>query len=362
MAANRGAAMANPSFAILPRKTQWCYRASVPVEVLSESAASMRHLVRAAGGQGLQLDEGPSAGAPIFHARVPIEHAQRQWEHAVRELGPGVPLLVAHKRPEDRISPLYFAAMSCPTIGEALAVTVRYWSYATDGCRARLIHEGRTVRLQLDPRSQPSLGARLGIEYLLADLVRSGRELSGGAWRPVELVLGHRPPITLADWECACGVATRVDPAAPGLVMARDSLEQPIRDRLSSAVGRFFVDLLDWLTPRSAIAMSATERVDALLVDEFAGARPPFDEIAHRLAMSTRSLRRQLAAEGTSYHDLLDRVRRDEAVRQVARDARQIKAIARTLGFSDPRGFRRAFRRWTGLTPQQFRDRQRRHC
>jgi AraC-like DNA-binding protein len=332
------------------------------VEVLSESAASMRHLVRTAGGHGVRLDEGPSAGTPIFHARVPLDHAYRQWERAVRALGPSVPLMVAQKRPEDRISLLYFAAMSCPTLGEALAVTVRYWSYATDGCRARLINQGRTVRLQLEPRGPPSLGARLGTEYLLADLVRSGRELGGGEWRPVELVLGHRPPLSLDDWECVCGVPTRVDPASPGLVMSEDSLEQPVQDRVSFAVGRFFVDILDWLTPRPSIAMSATERVDALLSDEFAGTRPPFDEIAQRLAMSTRSLRRQLASEGTSYQHLLDRMRRDEAVRQIARDAHQIKAIARTLGFSDPRGFRRAFQRWTGLTPQQFRERHRRRC
>lgn len=78
--------------------------------------------------------------------------------------------------------------------------------------------------------------------------------------------------------------------------------------------------------------------------------------------MSTRSLRRQLAAEGTSYQDLHDRIRRDEAVRQLAYDTRQIKAIARAVGFSDPRGFRRAFKRWTGLTPQQFRERHHVRC
>jgi AraC-like DNA-binding protein len=329
------------------------------VEALSESAASIRHLIRTAGGHGVQLDEGPSAGAPIFHARVPVHHAQRQWEHAARALGPGVPLLVARKQPEDRISPLYFAAMSCPTLGEALAVTVRYWSYASDGCRAKLVYRGRTVRLQLEPEGPPSPGARLGTEYLLADLVRSGRDLSGGLWQPLELVLGHRSPVALGAWEEACGVPTRVDPAAPGLVMSEDSLELPVRDRVSPAVGRFFVDILDWLTPRPSIETTATERVVALL-DELAGARPPFDEVAQRLAMSTRSLRRQLAAEGTSYQHLIDRLRRDEAVRRVARDAGQIKAIARTLGFSDPRGFRRAFQRWTGLTPQQFRERHRR--
>jgi AraC-like DNA-binding protein len=335
----------------------------VSVEALSESAASIRHLVRAAGGHGLQLDEGPSAGAPIFHARVPVGHAQLQWERAVRALGPSVPLMVAQKRPDDRISPLYFAAMSCPTLGEALQVAVRYWSYATDGCRARLVYRGRMVQLQLVPEGPPSLGARLGTEYLLADLARSGHELSGGEWRPVELVLGHRPPVTLDAWESACGVPTRVDPESSRLVMSVDSLQQPVGSRVPAAVGRFFLDVLDWLTPRATIAMTMTERVRELLTDELmATMPPPLDEIAQRLAMSTRSLRRQLAAEGTSYQDLVDRVRRDEAVRQLGHEMRQIKAIARAIGFSDPRGFRRAFKRWTGLTPQQFRERHRVRC
>src|SRR5256885_12943184 len=118
------------------------------VEALSESAASIRHLVRTAGGHGVRLDEGPSAGAPIFHARVPVHHAQRQWEQAARALGPGVPLLVARKRPEDRISPLFFAAMSCPTIGEALAVPRRLRSYPTPGCPPHLAYPGPHVALQ----------------------------------------------------------------------------------------------------------------------------------------------------------------------------------------------------------------------
>jgi AraC-like DNA-binding protein len=249
--------------------------------------------------------------------------------------------------------------MSCRTLGEALQIAVRYWSYATDGCRATLARRGRMVQLRLDLQGPASLGARLGTEYLLADLARSGRELSGGEWRPAELVLGHRPPIALDAWEGACGVPTRVDPTSAGLIMSEDSLEQPVRSRVAPAVGRFFFDVLDWLTPRPAVAMTTSERLTAMLADEHGTGRPPFDEIAQRLAMSTRSLRRQLAAEGTSYQHLLDGMRRDEALRQLIQDARQIKAIGRAIGFSDVRGFRRAFKRWTGLTPQQFRDRHR---
>jgi AraC-like DNA-binding protein len=325
----------------------------------SESAASIRHLIRVVAGYGLELDEGPSSETPIFHARVPVNHAERQWEHAVRALGPSLPLVVAAKRPEDHISPLFFAAMSCRTLGEALQIVVRHWAYATDGCRATLVRRGRIVQLRLDPQGPQSLGARLGTEYLLADLARSGRELSGGEWRPTAVVLGHRPPISLDGWESACGVPTQIDPASPGLIMSTDSLKEPVQRRVSPDAGRFLLELLAWLTPRPSLTTTTSERVVALIGDGLDGSAPPFDDTARRLAMSTRSLRRQLAAEGTSYQRLLDRMRRDAAIREMARDAREIKAIAHGMGFSDPRGFRRAFKRWTGLTPQQFRERGR---
>jgi AraC-like DNA-binding protein len=128
---------------------------------------------------------------------------------------------------------------------------------------------------------------------------------------------------------------------------------------VSPAAGRFFLDVLEWLTPRPVVALTAAERVTAILADERGSGGPPLDRVAQRLAMSTRSLRRHLAAEGTSYQRLLDDRRRDQAIRQMTRDARQVKVIARAAGFSDPRGFRRAFKRWTGLTPQQFLDRRR---
>lgn len=324
---------------------------------MSESAASIRQLVRTVACHGLQIDEGPTRGEPIFHARVAVSHAQQQWERAVRVVGPSLPLLVAHKRPEDHISPLFFAAMSCRTLREALQVTVNHWPYATDACRARLIPRGRAVQLRLDPVVPASLGARVGAEYLLADLARSGRELSGGEWRPTELVLGYRPPISLEVWESVCGVPVRVDPDSPGLVMAEDSLDQPVRSGVSPVARRFFLDVLEWLLPRPAVAVSVADRVTAALGDELGSEARSIEEVAHQLATSTRSLRRQLAAEGTSYLRLLDAVRRDQAVRLMD-DARQLKAVAHAVGFSDPRGFRRAFKRWTGLTPRQFRDRR----
>ena len=355
-AANRGTGAAIRS--TRPRARAW-YIAGVPdvsVGSLSESAASIRHLVRTAASYGLALDEGPSAAEPAFHARVSSLHASRLWERAVRELGPELPLIVARKGPEDRISPLFFAAMSGRTVRDALHITAKHWRYVTEAIPTQLIRRGRAWHLRLDIGDAGSLGARAGAEYLLADLVRSGRELSGGAWRPTELVLGQRPSASLDDWESACGVPVRIDPESPGLMIAEDSLDIPLRSQLAPAAGRFFLELLDWATPPSRVTVTLAERVAAMLADHL-GLAPSIEQVAQQLMVSTRSLHRRLVAERTSYHQLLDEVRREAAIRQIADEQRQLKAIASAVGFSDLRGFRRAFKRWTGLTPQQFRNR-----
>jgi AraC-like DNA-binding protein len=140
----------------------------------------------------------------------------------------------------------------------------------------------------------------------------------------------------------------------PGLVIAEDSLVQPVLSRLSPGAGQFFREMLEWYTPQPPPTLS--ERVGAALARDLATAAPTVEQIAAELGTSARSLHRQLAAEGTTYQRVLDRLRRDQAIRAVG-DGEPFKAIAAAVGFADPRAFRRAFKRWTGATPQQFRQR-----
>ncbi len=83
------------------------------------------------------------------------------------------------------------------------------------------------------------------------------------------------------------------------------------------------------------------------------------ERIARDLRVSARTLRRQLSALGASFQELLEEVRRARAVAYLRDTDDAIEHVAARLGYGDPSNFRRAFRRWTGLSPTTFRHQQR---
>ena len=84
------------------------------------------------------------------------------------------------------------------------------------------------------------------------------------------------------------------------------------------------------------------------------GPEPLLNAVAARLAVSAQTLRRRLAAEGTSFQQIRDQLRRDAAIAALATGTVSIEDISRRLGFSEPSAFHRAFKRWTGSAPRSY--------
>ncbi len=82
---------------------------------------------------------------------------------------------------------------------------------------------------------------------------------------------------------------------------------------------------------------------------------PTLDQLAHRINMPERTLRRRLTTEGTSYKDILTDIRRQKAMEMIAVGDLSMEKIAKNLGYSDAASFYHAFKAWTGSTPANFR-------
>lgn len=106
------------------------------------------------------------------------------------------------------------------------------------------------------------------------------------------------------------------------------------------------------------LSSSIAARVTGLIGTDFSKAMPSLEEVAQRMFMTSTTLHRRLRDEGTSFQKVKDSCRRDAAILMLRDEANSGTAIAEYLGFSDPSAFFRAFKKWTGLTPQQFRSRK----
>jgi AraC-like DNA-binding protein len=80
--------------------------------------------------------------------------------------------------------------------------------------------------------------------------------------------------------------------------------------------------------------------------------------VARRLGMSTRSLNRHLAEEGTTFGEIRERLRQRLATRYLADDRLSVQQAAWLLGYSEPGAFSHAFKRWTGTSPRRARKQQ----
>ncbi|MDJ0757514.1 MAG: AraC family transcriptional regulator ligand-binding domain-containing protein [Ardenticatenaceae bacterium] len=98
-----------------------------------------------------------------------------------------------------------------------------------------------------------------------------------------------------------------------------------------------------------------TEKVRACLVEILASGQYNVDDVASRLAVSRRTLQRHLRNEGTNFQQVLDDLREELARHYLAKSAYSSGQIGFLLGYEDPNSFYRAFRSWTGQTPEVVR-------
>ena len=133
----------------------------------------------------------------------------------------------------------------------------------------------------------------------------------------------------------------------------------PREERRSDSAGGFFAflgELVETLSQPAARTRCFKQEVENAIEPLLGSGEVSIDRVARELGMSRQTLYRRLKAEGTTFEELLDAKRRQLAVRYLGLDRSSVKAAAYKLGFSDPAAFSRAFKRWTGISPSNFRE------
>ncbi len=99
-----------------------------------------------------------------------------------------------------------------------------------------------------------------------------------------------------------------------------------------------------------------SEQVEAAIIDNLLSGKTDIETISSQLAMSKRNLQIKLSKEGVKYKDILDKIKREHAIQLLEQSQIPIVDITFLLGYSEQSAFNRAFKKWTGFTPGEYRQ------
>ena len=248
-----------------------------------------------------------------------------------------------------------FALMSCANLRESLDLLLRYGKVFFKPNWEASDHNGGLM-LRLNLTSGTPLQQRLVAELCFSQLSTIGSSLYRGRLEGAELHFNLPKPSHAIGYLSTLKAAVRFGREHNQLFLPTQVLDTPVRTASQSEYVIFHQQCEEMLCSLSS-AEKTTTAVRNLLIQS-AGEFLDISQIAERLYVSERTLRRRLTSESTSFRATFDEIR-DLLAREYLADTQlTVAEIAHLLDYSETVNFRRAFVRWNGATPSEYRQQQ----
>lgn len=250
--------------------------------------------------------------------------------------------------------------LACRNFREAMEQVMRYEMLAHDLGRSELVEHETLAEYRWHSPWLSEASSRHLPESVFAGIAVFVHWLAGMPVSAHEVRFRHPAPADSSEHQRLFRCPVHFGCEHNSIVFARALLDLPVPQAdpsLRDALQRH-ADLL--LQQRREQAEPAiVQRVRTVLLTQLGQGRTRLTDVASELAMSPRSLQRQLERAGGSFQQLLDTTRRELAQRYLRDSAMTLTDIAFLLGFSEQSSFTHAFREWEGMTPSQWRAGQR---
>ncbi len=268
---------------------------------------------------------------------------------------PNLGLTLAASVPRGSYGVAEFLIRSAPTVRSACENLVRFNSLIAPTQTFALVLTGAEAQMHNSPTVAPTCLGRHLNEYttrLTVDALQSMAEV------PLTRVWFINAPPASTDGLAAAFKTTNFsfDQPTNGFAIALAELDRPVKTADAPLFGFLEEHALSALASRPR-GDDLIDRLRQLIKEAVKQGEPNIERLSMRLQLSARTLQRRLADKGTSFQEVLDAARFDLA-RAFLREARlELTEIAYLLGYSELRAFDRAFKRWSGLTPGEYRVR-----
>jgi AraC-like DNA-binding protein len=330
-------------------------RSSIPPQVPTQPSSTLRVFVTGLAGLGydkaallsavgLTEDqiEDPDGRVPCMDIPALIEHAMRT--RPTTNLG----IKVAAQTPIGAFQLLDYLIVTCQSVSQGIRQLARYLRLSEAPFSVEIHDAEDPVRI-VYVGIQDSFTAEFEIALAILHLRREAES----RFQPEYACFTHTPN-DLNEAEQLLGCPMRTQTPWLGLALSRQSWELPLRRR-DAVLQSVLLRNADEIAARLPKPHDVVSDLRRILLSRLAQGDSNIESVARSMGTSVRSLQRRLTYRGSSYQDVLDSVRREAAGQYLSDRALSISEVGYLLGYSEPAAFHRAFKRWHGCTPHEFR-------
>ncbi|MEH6405369.1 MAG: AraC family transcriptional regulator [Sneathiella sp.] len=289
-------------------------------------------------------------------ARLPVEIVTKIWQTAkAKTNNPLIGLQVGEYIRPGSFSVLGHLLMTCATLRDALEQASRFATLVGDGgvFVVSFTSSGAELTYDLVEKEIPCRGER--IEAIIASLVGFSRWITGCKILPTRVTFRHSIPNEIQAYNVFFNITPQFNASTNSVVFDKKTLELPLQQAnptLTALLDSHAEKILARLTETNPFLLQLRQTV----LKNLPRGTPELEQIAQLLGMTERTLQRKLTEMDTSYQEQLNSLRKEAAIAYLQAGEYPQSEIAYLLGFSDPASFNRAFKRWTGLPPGKWMD------
>jgi AraC-like DNA-binding protein len=290
-------------------------------------------------------------------ARIPVDQFSAVWD-AFEEVNPDADLGL-HLGETTFNFPghiLFLLMLNAPTIKDAMDKFCGYFNLLTDFTSPCFsIHDGFAI-LSIRFHATEFQPSRHANECILAAYASVLNRISENRVRFESIYFVHSRPENISEHNRIFRAPIFFDQPENKLVFKNKYLDLPVLLSNEEVLNNLEF-LARKLQERIYTAGPWSEKVTRIIMNIIKGEKPEIETIARKLAVSSRNLQNRLKEEGVTYQKLLDNVRKEQAIYFLENENIPISEIGLLLGYSEQSVFSRAFKRWVGTTPGQYRSR-----
>lgn len=270
---------------------------------------------------------------------------------------PDIGLLIGSRYQINTYGVLGYAMMSCPTWGDALRLARHYHTVASSLCNIEMEvdEEKQTLTYVATPFYPEMVDIEpFTVEKLFASLIAVTKPLLAEPGYPTKVSFAYPEPDYGKSYRDLFKCPIEFNATSNRFELDLKVQQQPIllANSISAEIGRKMC--AEFMSRQELENQEMTREVSELLL-AIPGQMPSMEAVASRLNIGSRTLRRSLHAENTTFQAIVDQLRQDLSRHYLKRSQLNLDSIAQLLGFTETTNFRRAFKRWEGMPPAQYR-------